>query len=271
MPGLAEDAAQRVSVMVRRVDVEDRPVTAELQIDLSAVRLALDWNFSVTIFSGSQAAVVHRLAVVRRVQILDEDVLEVGAGDRQTPGERVVVADAHADKRRLRGADHVPARRVQMDDVAQRRIGDRAVRIVRDDRLAGRRHRAADDPVVAARVGDRVDRKRRGASACGDAFRNASMSSGRGSVPGRASPQCTASVTSVTSSPFGTCQVVPRIGRRAAVGFLDAVLRHVHRQPQLARRHCRTPARASTTVSAVHGSGLIPVSGIRPAGCRRAP
>ena len=171
---------------------------------------------------------------IRRVQIFDEDVLEVGAGDRQAPRERVVVADAHADERRLRGADRVPAWRVQMDDVAQRRIGDRAVRIVRDDRLAGRRHRAADDPVVAAGVRHGVDRHRRDCVCFGAQLHGSARAiCGRGSSPAGSSGRDDVFGDERDVEPFGTVRSSHGSGAARRFASFTPYLRDVHRQPQL--------------------------------------
>ena len=79
---------------------------------------------------------------------LDVDVLLVHAHDRQAERDALVMADRHAGTRGLARADHVPARTDEMRDVPNRRMRDRAVWIVREDRFAGARLLPADDPVV---------------------------------------------------------------------------------------------------------------------------
>ena len=120
---------------------------------MASRRLALDWQLLAYHAQRFPGAVVADLVRVGRIDFFDVDVALVSACDRQPPRQPLVVTDGDADKRRFAGADDVPPRRSEMHDVAQRRIGDLAVRIVRDDRLARHRVRAADHPVVAARLG----------------------------------------------------------------------------------------------------------------------
>jgi hypothetical protein len=62
------------------------------------------------------------LGRVGRIDLLDVDVFLVGADDRQAPGDALVVSERNADERRLAGAHDVPARRLKVDDVAERRV-----------------------------------------------------------------------------------------------------------------------------------------------------
>ena len=151
--GLVQRRSQRVRAVARRVLVEDRAVPAELQLD-DARRAPLTAISSRTIRSGSHAPFhLHlvrdwRDSPPRRTRRADRCRRSSGPSAR-----RSLCPMRDAEERRLARADDVPARRVQVDDVAQRRIVDFAVRIVGDDRLAGRRHPAAHDPVVAAGLG----------------------------------------------------------------------------------------------------------------------
>ena len=79
-----------------------------------------------------------------------DEILLIDRKDGDAPRDRLVVTDRHAGQPRFDGADHVPSRRQEMDDVAQRRDGDRAMRIIREQRLARRRAASAHHPVVAA-------------------------------------------------------------------------------------------------------------------------
>src|SRR5207249_2149009 len=58
---------------------------------------------------------------VLRVGLDDDEVGLVGADDGDAPRDAVVVSDRHARQAWLAGPDHVPARRVEVDQVAQRR------------------------------------------------------------------------------------------------------------------------------------------------------
>ena len=71
---------------------------------------------------------------------------------------RLVVSERDARQRRLARADRVPSRRDQVHRLAQRRKLHRPVRIVGQDRLAGRGHGAIDHPVVAALLGREAHR-----------------------------------------------------------------------------------------------------------------
>ena len=60
------------------------------------------------------------------------------------------MANSYAGQARLARADYVPSRRDQVDNIAQRRLGDDAMRIVGQQRLAAYRQRSGHRPVVAA-------------------------------------------------------------------------------------------------------------------------
>ena len=68
---------------------------------------------------------------------LDEQIGLVGPHDGEAPCDAVVVSQRHARKCRLTAADDVPARRMQMDQIAQRRECRGTVRVARQKRLAG--------------------------------------------------------------------------------------------------------------------------------------
>ena len=93
-------------------------MAAELQLDASRCR-ALDRNLFADDAQRFPGAVEADLVGVGGVDFLDVDIVLIGAGDGEPPRETIVVADGHADKRRLSRTDDVPARRVQVDDVAK--------------------------------------------------------------------------------------------------------------------------------------------------------
>ncbi len=101
-------------------------------------------------------AVVAVLARVGRVEVVDVEVFLVDREDRQAEGDGLVVADRNAGQGRLARADHVKARRLEVHDVAQRGHAQRPVRVVGQDRPAGRRARGRDHPVVGAFRGGAV-------------------------------------------------------------------------------------------------------------------
>jgi hypothetical protein len=98
---------------------------------------------------------------VRRVELLEVDVLHVGPGVGEAPGEVFVLPEHDKRQARHRGAGDAVARRLDAREVPQRRRGQPQVRVVGDERLAGFAAAARDDPVVRA---DAVDagRARRG-------------------------------------------------------------------------------------------------------------
>jgi len=65
------------------------------------------------------AASIGDLMRVRRIEPLDVDVLGVGVERGHRPGDPVVVADGDARQPRGRRADHVPAGRLEVDQVAR--------------------------------------------------------------------------------------------------------------------------------------------------------
>ena len=97
-------------------------------------------------------APVAILRRVRRVRAVDVEILAVRVEDGEPPRSVLVVPDGDAGDHRLAAADHVPPRRDQVHEVAKRRRGDRAVRVVRHERAAAQGAMSADHPVVAADV-----------------------------------------------------------------------------------------------------------------------
>ena len=95
-------------------------------------------------------------ARVGRVELLDDEVLDVRVDVRGTPRDPGVVAEddtGHARERDARnvvraGGRHGPA--VQPVEVPDRRHRDAKMRVVREQRAAAGRHGRADDPVVGA-------------------------------------------------------------------------------------------------------------------------
>src|SRR6185436_15466981 len=83
-----------------------------------------------------------------RRDLLDIHILLVHANNRQPERDAIVMADRHARARGLPGADDVPARTYEVRDIADGRMRDRAMWIVRENRLAASRLLSAHDPVV---------------------------------------------------------------------------------------------------------------------------
>ncbi len=92
------------------------------------------------------------LTGIRGIDALDIEVLGVVGEDCQSPGHALVVTDGHTRKPRYDRSDDVPAGRLEMHQVPKRRVIERTVRIVRQERVAGCGTDTADHPVVAAFV-----------------------------------------------------------------------------------------------------------------------
>jgi hypothetical protein len=96
------------------------------------------------------ATLVAVLVPVGRVGLVDVEILFVAEGkDRQAESDAVVVPERDARQRGFSCTDHVPARRMQVDHVAQRWHADRAMGVVGENRFAGRGAPSVHRPVVA--------------------------------------------------------------------------------------------------------------------------
>ena len=85
----------------------------------------------------------------RGVGLVDVEVFLIDGEDGESPRTLFVMPDRDPGQRRLAGADHVPARRDEVDPVAQRGKLDRPVGIIGQDRCTRERVVAGDHPVVA--------------------------------------------------------------------------------------------------------------------------
>ena len=95
------------------------------------------------------------LARLVRVDLLDEQVLHVGAGVGEAPGHRIAAPEHDQRHAGERGADHVGRRRVRLPQRQMREVPDRGgaqlqVRIVGEQRLARGRACAGHHPVVGS-------------------------------------------------------------------------------------------------------------------------
>ena len=87
------------------------------------------------------------------VDLLDVEVLHVGADVGHAPGDAIVVAHDHAGNAGEAEAGDVPARRVEADLIPDRGHLDAQVRVISQQRQARFGVFAADDPVVATQIG----------------------------------------------------------------------------------------------------------------------
>ena len=149
--GLEPRRAHRVRKVPNGVFVHDRAVPRVLERDVGG-RLPLYSNPIADRAHRLPRALVLILRMVRRVGLVDVEVLTVGFKHGEPPRAVLVVPDRDAGDNRLATTDHVPAGRVQMHEVAERGRGDRPVRIVGHEGTPTQRVLPAHDPVVAADV-----------------------------------------------------------------------------------------------------------------------
>jgi hypothetical protein len=97
-------------------------------------------------------AAILVLRGIRRIGAIDVQILAVGAEDGEAPGAVLIVSDRDSRDHRLPAADDVPARRVEVHEVAQRGGGNGAMGIVRHRGATAERVLTIHDPVVAADV-----------------------------------------------------------------------------------------------------------------------
>ena len=136
---------------------------------------------------GHVAPLAHVLVLVGvvGVDLLDVEVLHVGADVGDAPGDAVVVADDDAGDAGEAETGHIPAGRVQADLVPDRRHLDAQVRIVGQQGQAGGGVLAGDDPVVAAQEGAVAQRRRRLANELRGDLRPIDRGNGRRRAAGR--------------------------------------------------------------------------------------
>ena len=145
---LVHGGAESVGQVVQGVHVEHRTVPGEPELnDLRISPLDLDGVHHDP--EGLPTVPPLHLKRRLRVQPLHVHVRLVRPHDGEPPGHPAVVADGDAGEHRLCGADGGPARGVQMDHVAQGRVGDPPVWVVGHQDVPAGGESRADDPVVA--------------------------------------------------------------------------------------------------------------------------
>ena len=151
----------------RRFPVErfigvDDPLRSLPHLERHGRGAALDWNGQR--FDGHRRPALRALnALARQVEGLHDEVLHVGAGVRDAPGDTRVVADGHEGRARHRHALHVETSRHEVEFVPDRRHLENEVRIVGEDGTSGGGAGAGHDPriAVATRRGGVEPGKRR--------------------------------------------------------------------------------------------------------------
>ena len=97
-----------------------------------------------------------------RIDPLDEQVLGVGAGIGEAPGDGAVVAQHHARQARHGGADQLALGRLEVREVPGPGRAQAQMRVVREQRRAARGAAAIQHPGVRAQARRRRRRQRRG-------------------------------------------------------------------------------------------------------------
>ena len=135
--------------------VEDRPVDRRADLEVERF-LAGHLDLLVADLERGRHPVVEVGVRVRRVDGLDDEILDVGVDVGGAPRDAGVVAEDDAGHARERDAGDV-VRAVGRDgpameavDEPDRRHRDAEVRVVGEQGAAGQRHPRADDPVVRA-------------------------------------------------------------------------------------------------------------------------
>src|SRR6516162_8168037 len=125
-----------------------RTMVGEMQCDFYIGRTADPDGF---------ALLAHRRPAIRgpvqlriaRIQGLDVEILLVDSENGEAPGDLLVVARGDARQCGLDGANDIPTRGAEVDDIAQRGLRDHAMRIVGEHWLAARGESAGHRPIVA--------------------------------------------------------------------------------------------------------------------------
>ena len=148
---LKPGGVERVRLVVCRVLVDHGTVPGVFQRRL-VVGGSLDLDGLGPHGHGLPLPEVAVLVRVSGVRVVDHQVLVVLPEYRQAPAAFLVVSDGEAGEDRLAAADDVPARRLQVHEVAERGRDDGAVGVVHDERQPGPGPLPVRHPVVGADV-----------------------------------------------------------------------------------------------------------------------
>ncbi len=130
-----------------RILVDHRSVPGEGEFDVAG-RAAFHLDGLTDDLHVLPAAAIAVLAWVGGVGLVDVEVFLIAGENRETEGDRLVVADGNPRQGGLTGADDIQARRAQLHDVAQRRNAQGPMGIVGQNRPTAGRARRGDHPVV---------------------------------------------------------------------------------------------------------------------------
>ncbi len=144
-------SAQGIRFVMLAIFVQHRTVPRVLELHLFR-GLALDGNRLAKDAHLLPAAEIAVLARVLWIHVIHVQIFVVLAEDRQPPTAVLVVADGHARQDGLASADDVPSRRLQVNKIAQRRRGQRPMRVIDDVGKSRLRETAAHHPVVGANL-----------------------------------------------------------------------------------------------------------------------
>src|SRR5438552_12252629 len=117
------------------------------------VHLGRSANFDMFLpHLGIHPSSLHQiLSGVLKLEGLQVDVLDVGAGVRHSPGDVLVVPDDDQRSPWQADAGRVQLRRLQLNLIPNTRNAVAQVGIIDQQRLAGARMRSTENPVVAAK------------------------------------------------------------------------------------------------------------------------
>ena len=148
--GLGPYAANGEDVVL--VLEDDRAMARELELDVRRRRIAHRYRF----VDDRKALPIAGVRVAAVYRVVDVEIFLVDAEHGQTEGNAFVVANRQSGKCRFARADNVEAGCGKVGDIPQRGYGMTPVRIVGQNRSAGRRACRRDRPVVAAQRRRRV-------------------------------------------------------------------------------------------------------------------
>src|SRR5262245_18841416 len=118
-PRFAADPFERDGDVLGLVLIDHRPMPRETEFNLNPLTAAPDAQLLANDLHRLPLVAHTKLPRIARFRLLDIQIRLIGSYDRETPREALVVADRNARQRRLSTANHIPARRMQVREIAQ--------------------------------------------------------------------------------------------------------------------------------------------------------
>jgi hypothetical protein len=129
--------------------MNDGAMSREAQLDFFGLRAAAHLNRLPLDLHRLPLITSFVLPRIAGLGFFDIQISLVSANNRESPGDALIVTDGNAGQCRFAAADGIPAGSVQVHEIAEGRQGDRAVRVVGQERLARCRERSIDHPIIA--------------------------------------------------------------------------------------------------------------------------